>query len=322
MLKYVEDLRGSSILVTGASGFIGGHLVKRLSKAGAEVVQTVGAKSDSMHDSCNKIQLDLFEKHRVEDFFLKFKPDYVIHLAYKKSGRLVNQEFRELYDQNIALSLNVIEASLANQNIKGFIFLGSCDEYGVVEKPFLELSQERPINSYGLSKLAVTKILQGLFQAQNFPATILRPSIVYGPGQGVDMFVPSIISCLLAQKEFPMTFGEQLRDFIYIDDLVDAIIYVMLTGARAYGSAINIGSGVSYLLKDVANLIAGMIGESASSLIQMGAMNYRINEAMEYSVNIDLAGKLLGWTPRVSLNSGLESTIDFYRHNLNSLSVA
>ena len=305
------------IIITGANGFLGSHLTNALVSAGTKVTQLVRLKDSSSNKEGSQIELDLTDRKRVAEIFSALQPDYVIHLAGIKNRNDAGAQFRDSYDANLSISLNVIEACLRFNQLKRFVFLGSCDEYGRIAEPFDEMQREIPVNSYGLSKLAVTKILFGLYQSCQFPSVVLRPTIIYGPSQGDEMFLSALIQSLLVQKDFAMTYGEQYRDFVYVDDVVDAIIKVLTATDCVNGVVINVGAGVSCQVKKIANLIADLIHIDVYKHLKFGVVSYRPNETMDYAVNIRRAETLLGWQPTTKLERGLQQTINHFKAQVN-----
>lgn len=306
------EISNSHIVVSGAAGFVGTHLSTALTSMGAKVTQLVRPASYIANGTLH-FELDLYDQKKVSSAFCLLKPDFVIHLAASKnrSNRISN--FIDHYSENVAVSTNIINACINLINLKKFIFIGSCDEYGAISCPFVESQRESPINSYGLAKLAVTKMLCALSSLENFPSVVLRPTVIYGPGQGPEMFLSALIQSLVVGKEFEMTLGDQYRDFVYIDDVVNAIISVLSKDNMINGNVFNIGSGKSLQVKEVALLAAKGIGKNSSNLIKFGAIPFRRNEVMDYSVNIKHASELLGWKPMTSLESGLDQTIQYFK---------
>lgn len=307
-------LRNSHILITGANGFVGQHLSERLLAEGARVSQVVRSVfPGGGHETGVQHALDLTDCVKVADVFSLLQPDYVIHLAGSKNRGSDSTQFRYIYDTNLLMSLNVIDACCGLKNFKRLVFLGTCEEYGKVSTPYDETQRELPTGAYGLSKLAVTQILSGLFHSCRLPSVVLRPTVIYGPGQGVEMFFSALVQSLLAGENFLMTAGEQRRDFIYINDVVDAIVQAVSADERVNGTVINVGSGISYRVKEIAVLVANLINPDASSLIKLGAIQYRPNEIMDYSVVINRARKLLDWSPTTSLEDGVQQTIKHFK---------
>jgi UDP-glucose 4-epimerase len=306
-------LSNCHILITGANGFVGRHVCAAILKAGAKLTQLVYTNESSSNTERIQIAVDLTNRNRVAEVFSALQPDYVIHLAGEKNRNDIGTQFRDSYDRNLSISLNVIEACLALPKFKRLIFLGSCDEYGQVASPFDETQREIPANAYGLSKLAVTKILSGLYHSRQFPSVVLRPTVIYGPNQGDEMFLSALIQSLLAHKDFAMTSGDQYRDFVYIDDMVDAIIKALTAANQVNGEVVNIGSGASFQVKEIAMLAADLIYPGAYQHLKFGTLSYRPNEAINYAVKIGHAEQLLGWQPTAKLEHGLQQTISYFR---------
>lgn len=304
------------ILITGANGFVGRHLCNALLAMGAKVSQLVHSPPSQVAE--NQHVIDLTEREKVTGAFNNLQPDYVIHLAAQKSRVSDFANFLKIYDANVAMSLNIIDACKGLENLKKFIFLGSCDEYGLAPTPYIETQKELPVNAYGLSKLAVTRLLMALFNSYEFPSVILRPTVVYGPEQGEEMFISALIQTLLANKNFAMTKGEQRRDFLYISDLINAVIKAMLSGNQVNGHVFNIGAGVSHQLSEVASQAANLIEVNAINRINFGAVDYRLNENMDYSVDIALANKMIEWYPQVNIEHGLNLTINHFKNIKNN----
>ena len=206
--------------------------------------------------------------------------------------------------------MNVLEACRTLPNLKRFIFFGSCEEYGACSSPFSEQKKEEPISSYGLSKLATTNLLRTLHRKNAFPYTILRPSIIYGPNQANDMFIPKLVETLWKQKEFLMTKGEQTRDFIFLDDVVTAVEKLLRPEKKYNGQVYNIGYGQSVSIKSVAYTVANLFGENYEQLLKIGAINYRVPEIMSYELETAKARKELSWSPQKSLEEGLGLTLE------------
>jgi len=306
-------LAGAKVLVTGASGFIGRHLCQALCDKNVHL--SVFLRQQAML-GCLKYEsfaVDLNQRDRVLAAIHRVQPDYVIHLAAAKIRGVTLSDYRFAYEGNFLASMNLIDACMQIPTLKRFIFLGTCDEYGDVPSPFREDSRETPVNAYGASKLAVSQYLQVLSRSSAFPAVILRPSLVYGPGQGEEMFLPALIQSMMAGVRFPMTAGEQTRDYIYIDDVVDAIVCALFNDNDLNAQIINISSATPCMIKDVALMAAQLLGEHREKLLDFGAKAYRQGEAMRYCASHDKARMLLDWLPRISLETGLLRTIDSMR---------
>lgn len=302
------------VLVTGASGFIGRHLCKSLHNEGLSVTGLVRRKSPSIDAPYAQVVANISEFFNLQKIVLEVEPNYIVHLA-AVIGRDQNHQLdKKAYEFNTIGSINLIQASQKCPILEKFLFLGSCDEYGDQGIPFEESLKEMPLSVYGASKLAVTQLLRVLARTEGFPSLILRPSVVFGPGQGENMFIPALIASLLRKERFLMSPGQQTRDFVFVGDLITAIS-AALRHKSDLGDVVNISSGTTISIRDIAISISGLIGPDRSSLIDIGGIKYRENEVLDYSVLNGKARKLFDWEPCTALSHGLEKTIEYYRNS-------
>ena len=297
------------ILLTGGSGFVGTHLRFRLAAQMAQVAILNRRSIFNIQPNEFFYPCDLLNGNSVSRIFDSFRPEYVIHLADSKERGSSSPAYHAESSPTLISTKNMIEASLRLSGLIRFVSIGTCDEYGVSQLPFQEVNVEAPISNYGKAKLAATKALLASHKSRGLPVTILRPSIIYGPNQGDEMFLPALINSLMAGREFPMTPGEQYRDFLFVDDVVNAISSTFLGGSGVNGAIINIASGHSDQIKSLAISVSKLISPQARNLIKLGALPYRENEVMNYSVDINRAKSLINWEPRTSLIEGLALTI-------------
>lgn len=297
------------ILITGANGFVGRRLVSQLQNYGHQIYG-VGKPTKERVIGENFFEVDLQEKGKTTHVIKSVNPNFVIHLAGSKiRGEKTDLFFSALGHDN-AINMNVLEACLTLPNLKRFIFFGSCEEYGACSSPFSEKKKEEPISGYGLSKLATTNLLRTLHRKNDFPSTILRPSIIYGPNQANDMFIPKLVETLWKQQDFLMTKGEQTRDFIFLDDVVTAVEKLLRPEKKYDGQVYNIGYGQSVSIKSVAYTVANLFGKNYEQLLKFGAVNYRDPEIMNYELETAKATKVLSWSPQKSLEEGLSLTLE------------
>lgn len=297
------------VLVTGHNGFIGKKLCETLLFKGFFVVG-VGRGSSVLHSS-NFVshELDLNDKRNVSSIFQHYMPEIIVDLAGGSIKSLALENICEYIQINTQASLNVINSALELTNLKKFIFLGSCEEYGEISTPFIESSQELPGTPYGLVKLFITRYLQSLSRLHDFPSLILRPSVIYGPDQSEKMFIPDLVMHLLNQKKFDMSKGDQTRDFIFSHDVVRAIL-LAIELKNYNGEIFNISSNNPILIKDLSLVVANYINSDAYKLINYGVKNYRKGEAINYFADNSKSKRLLNWVPETSLEDGILRTIE------------
>lgn len=301
------------ILITGVNGFIGGHLANKLSNSeyeihglGRSLIKT--SKLFSYH-SC-----DLRDASLAKEVIEKVKPSVIIHLAGSRSRSENISEFGNNFTDSIELTLNVVNACIGKDWLKRFVTLGTCEEYGSLKVPYSESDREVPNSAYAWGKLATTKLLVALWSAHKFPAVILRPTVAYGPSQDLDMFTPALISSLLKNQDFCMTDGSQTRDFIFIDDVISAIVRAM--NIEVSGQIINISSGIEVSLSTLVELVLKIIETDVGKHVLKATLPRRHGEVGRYVATNGLAKQILGWEPTVNLESGLTQTINWYRNSL------
>jgi UDP-glucose 4-epimerase len=300
---------GRAAIVTGGAGFIGRALTLRLVAAGWSVtsLDRVGCPVPGVAESA---LFELADTDAISEVIRRVCPDAIFHLAACKVRSSELSSYREAIETNVLGTLSLVEALTAGAPEARLVAIGTAEEYGSSPGPYAEAERELPISAYSLSKLAMSRMLETLARVNGLRATVLRPSVCYGPGQPPDMFVSALVDALVAGREFPTTPGEQTRDFVYVDDLVEAI-ELAATREAAVGRIINVGSGVETQIRDLAVLVEQLTG--AEGLLRIGAVPYRAGEQMRYSVDASLAKELLGWEASTPLEAGLRRTIDAAR---------
>jgi len=320
--KIKSFFKGKVVLVTGAAGFIGSHLTMRLLEEGAEV--HILMKKDSnqfrIQDFIGNLTVwhgDLKDYQSICSCIGNSRPQIIFHLAALRNVKRGPELIESMIDVNIKGTINLLKGGINEKiNLECFVNTGSSEEYGNGTAPFNEDQREMPVSPYSASKLAATYFCQMLHESMGLPIITLRPFLTYGPNQNTDMFIPSLIQHCLEGKDFSMTEGDQTREFNYIDDIVDAYLLAACC-PRAIGRVINIGNGIEYRIKDVAEKIVHMMGNPIKLLV--GALPKRPGETDHFFCSNEKARELLEWSPRVSLNEGLERTISWYENCYNRI---
>lgn len=306
-----DHFQGKNVLITGSSGFVGGHLARALHSYGARV-HGLARKETVPNTDLHYFSCDILDRDRVKEIVEEIRPAYVFHLAANKARSAAVDDFRECFDENLVGTLNLLDACVTFAGVSRFVAIGTCEEYGGAVAPYSEEMREMPVSAYSCSKVAMTHLLQTFHRIHGFPSVVLRPSLAYGPGQGNEMFLPALIRSLLAGQRFAMSGGEQTRDYVYIDDVIAAILVSALK-VEAIGQVINVSSGMPTRIIDIAHSVAGLIGRDVETLLDIGNVAYRKGEAMDYWADGSKARELLGWTPSTGIKDGLRKTIDYYR---------
>ncbi len=307
----MENLRTRRLLVIGGTGFIGSHVVNWGCRLGWEVVSVSVNKKSAVgfrkNTGANYLISDLTIKEPLKNLNNK-KFDYVVNLGGYINHTLFFDGGRSAIREHFDGLLNLIE-SVDCRHLRRFVQIGSSDEYGQGIYPQSEGQREQAISPYSLGKIAATHFLQMLHRSEGFPAVILRLFLTYGPGQNENRFLPQVIRACLNNDEFPVSAGEQLRDFCFVDDTVRAI-FNCFECEDANGRIINIGSGLPITVGEVIKKTVDIIGSGRPTF---GAIPYRVGENMSLYPNLDISRDVLGWTPQVSLEEGIIKTIEWYR---------
>ena len=310
-------LKGISVLVTGATGFIGSHLTRQLVKEGAEVSIFIRPTSslNKIKDSKGKINIykvDITDLSLLRKLVKKVKPQKVFHLAaYTDAGRSFNNIVSAIR-VNVQGTMNLLSA-LEEVDYSCFVNTGSSEEYGCNNVPFTEEQKVDPLSPYAASKSANWLFCNMCYQTFSCPIVTLRPFLVYGPYQESNRFIPQFIISALRKKDFKMTAGEQTREFTYVTDIVEGYIRASME-EKAIGETINLCTGREYVLREVVNKIDQLMGEPIKILV--GALPYRTKELWRLYGDGSKANQLLGWEPKVGLETGLQMTIKWYRKNI------
>ncbi|MBN2453534.1 MAG: NAD-dependent epimerase/dehydratase family protein [Candidatus Omnitrophica bacterium] len=296
-----------TILIAGGSGFIGRRLAERCLKLTPNVT-CLGAPNDRCDlKGVKLLRVDIRSAEDVSKALSGKRFNYVFNLSGYIDHRPYFDGGRAVIDTHLAGLMNIVSC-LDRSALKGFVQVGSSDEYGDAPAPQEESIRESPISPYSFSKAAATYFVTMLSRIEKFPGVVLRFFLVYGPGQDDRRFLPQIIKACLNNEKFKTSEGIQARDFCYIDDVVEAMVMAAVS-VKARGHIINVASGKPVLIRDMVKKVIRIAG---GGMPLWGAYPYKNGENMKLYADISLAGSILGWRPRVTLEEGLKATIDYY----------
>ncbi len=298
------------VLVTGAGGFLGSHLARSLAESGAIVFAGAHRESPLLSElGCHVLIGNMSDEEESRKIIAESKPEIIFNAA-----SLVNttRDFAVL-DEVIAgtygIAHNMLRASVSC-GVGSFIQFGSIDEYGFGPTPFKESQREEPYSPYSLGKTMATHEALAYGRSHPMKIAVVRPAATFGPGQGSKMLIPNVIAAAMRGEDFDMNPGEQLRDFIFVDDLIDGVLAVGAS-EKSSGGIFNLGSNVKTMVKDVVNMINGAMGNPIT--INFGAQEYRKPDFMEFWMDSSKAEKILGWKARTSLEEGIEKTVEWFK---------
>ena len=306
------------VLVTGGAGFIGSHVNKLLLDQGHQVT-VLDNLSHGHQEVVDKratfIIADLLDQKKLEEILPGHEA--VIHMAsFIEVGESVKRPV-EFVENNILGTAKLLEA-MKNTNVKKIVFSSSACVYGTPTK--LPITEEDPLgiqeNPYGVTKIAMEQFCELYHNLHGFDVIILRYFNPYGPGElhnPETHAIPNFIKAVLKKKPIPLFWkGEQVRDFIYIEDLANAhILPLNQTGLHIY----NVGTQTGTKVIDCVNQIFKIIGFR----VPIEDKGERKGDVPSLVASSEKIKKELGWSAKTDLREGLQKTIDFYRSHLSSI---
>jgi len=313
-LNYYDRKR---VLITGANGFIGSHILERMIEYNAELSIILRESSDLWRiedylGSVNVYYADIRDLDDVSNCIRKIKPEIIFHMAaYGVDARKNN--IYEAIDTNIIGTVNLLHA-IGKIGCEKFVNTGTSMQYGNKEGFIDEESNYTPNNIYGSTKAASTILAHQIANEMDIDITTIIPFGVFGEKEGSHKFFPQVILSVLNNKEVKLTPCMQQRDYCYVENIVDGFIMAAETG-KTRNMILNIGSGVTLPLKYYVELIIKEMNMEAK--VNYGALEYRKNDLWNPKVNIDRIKKVLGWYPKISLEEGIKMTVGWYKNNFH-----
>lgn len=291
---------GRRALVTGASGFIGAHLVRRLTELGADVHGA--SRGGAGH------RVDLSDAAATERLFAAVRPEVVFHLAGEVNGAREVSVVPATLAANLTGTVNVLTAAAASGC--RVVLAGSSEE------PRPGNGYAPPPSPYAMAKAAATGYAGLYHRLWGLPYTIVRPTMVYGPGQrDLGKLVPYVTLALLRQQQPLLTSGAKAADWVYVDDVVEAFALAGLS-ERAAGQAFDVGTGTTATVREAVELLYRIAGETSAP--PFGAVADRPLDTPQ-AADPGPASDVLGWRATVSLADGLRRTYAWYADQAGNL---
>ena len=306
-LPDLASLSQKRVAVTGATGFIGSALLRALHRAGAQLHAIVGKgrRTASLEALPFLVDLTVVEEVRhMGEAIRAAAPDYVVHLSAHVSTERSYNSLAQTLEWNLLSTIDVLTAS-AQTGVKRVILMGSTEEYGQNAAPFDPHLALDPPSPYAASKAAQTAYARMFHNTFGLETVILRPTVVYGPGQSSRMLISMVMEALAAGRPIDVTEGKQTRDFVYVDDVVDSILLGLITPGLE-GDVWNVGSNEVVTVRDCLQRIERITG--TQGLVLYGVRPYIDREIFRYESEVYRTYGILQWRPQVTLDEGLRRT--------------
>lgn len=302
----------SKIYVSGHRGFIGSAIVRRLKEFGYTNVIVA-----------DRSEVNLMDPVATNKFFEENQPEYVFNSAAKVGGIGVNNAHpADFIYENLVIQTNVIHASAMNK-VKKFLFMGSVCIYPkhakipVSEDLLLTGSLEPTNEAYSTAKIAGIKMCEAYNKQYGFSCLSVMPSNIYGPNDNFDIFtghvIPSMITKFTSGLDTVVFWGDgtPYREFLFVDDMADACIFLMNSDKTGNAELINVGSGYDISIKELADKISTLTNFNGRVEWDTTMPNGTIQRRLDFSKL-----RALGWEPKYSIDKGLLATLEWYRNNM------
>jgi NAD dependent epimerase/dehydratase len=317
--------QGKSVLVTGAGGFIGSHLVERLVELGARVRAL--ARYNSRNDWGLLELLPISIKNEIEVVLGDLTDPYsttrlvqgqeiIFHLAALIAIPYSYIAPAHYVATNCGGTLNLLEAA-RHHGVERFIHTSTSETYGTAQyTPIDEAHPLRGQSPYAASKIGADKLAESYHLSFAVPVVTLRPFNTFGPRQSARAIIPAIISQGLSGNVIRLGLLTPIRDLNFVSDTVAGFIKAVEC-PQAIGELFNIGSGRAVTIGELAQKIVNLLGADKKIIAEEARVRPEASEVMELLCNYSKAREVLGWEPRVSLEEGLNRTVDYIRNHLH-----
>lgn len=291
-----ESGGGWRVLVSGANGFLGSHVVGSLKARGVKVIASARQPSDQ-----SSIPLDVTDRGAVLAAFKHHQPTHVIHCAAYGVDQSL-QDYGASFAVNVTGTKNVLEAA-KEYGCRRLVHVGSCSEYAGQEAPIREDEPQRPTNLYGISKAAGSLLALEFGATAGLPVVVVRPFGLWGPGEASYRLVPQVVEACRLQQRLDLTPCDIVRDYTFVSDMAAWVASMALDPSIPAGDVINLGSGKSVVLREFVLSIASLLG--GTDLLDFGARPHRPNEQHSLVPDIARLAMLLPNRPQTLLSDGV-----------------
>ena len=297
--------------VTGGAGFIGSAIVKRLQQAGHTIyiVDNLSFGSRNFVDlpDTHFFSADIRNREQLFEILQQVKPSIVLHLAAIHFIPYCNQHPFEASEINILGTMNVLDAVEACGTVESVMFASTAAVYPIIDEPIHEDSPLKPLDIYGITKLAGERICHEFYLRSRIPTIICRFFNAFGPNETNPHLIPEIEQQLKSGKR-TIQLGnlDPKRDFIHTSDMATAIELLLIKFNSGF-DIFNLGRGIEYSVKEVVAAFESELGEPVR--IETDPNRVRKVERMHLLANIDKLSSFTGWQPAISLEEGIRTLI-------------
>ncbi|MBI3397446.1 SDR family NAD(P)-dependent oxidoreductase [Candidatus Woesebacteria bacterium] len=323
----MDGIKGKKVLVTGADGFIGSHLVEKLIKEGAIVRALVYYNSWESIGLLNEIpQIEnkaeiVFGDVRDPHFCLQLakEQEYIFHLAALIAIPYSYVAPSSYFETNVLGTVNLLEASKRENKIKRFIHTSTSETYGTaLYSPMDEKHELQAQSPYAASKVGADKAALSYLYSFGSPVTIVRPFNNFGPRQTLRAVIPTMITQLISGKTKTVKIGsiKPIRDYTFVADTADAFIKCALS-EKTIGEILNVGTGVGYSIGEIYDMLRKITGKRKNLETDEKRIRPEKSEVWKLICDNSKIKTMAGWVPKTKFEAGLKITVDWLTKNIN-----
>lgn len=321
----MSGIAGRRVLVTGAGGFIGSHLVAELVKRGASVRALIrytsrgdrGALAWLDGDLDDQVEVVLGDVRDAESVAAATEGvDVVLHLAAQIAIPYSYVNPRDFFETNVLGTFNVARAALDN-GVGRVVHTSTSEVYGTAQT--VPITEDHPLETqspYAASKLGADKLIDSFHRSFDLPATVLRPFNTYGPHQSARAVIPTIITQALAGGVVRLGSLDPRRDMTFVTDTAAGFIAAAESDA-ALGRTVQLGTGTDHSIGEIVTTVGEIVGRELEVELDEQRVRPPESEVMRLISSPALARELMGWEPTVDLRAGLERTLRWIEANLH-----
>jgi CDP-glucose 4,6-dehydratase len=309
--------QGKKVLVTGATGLVGGHLTEKLISLGAAVIVT---QRSSVPDSyffqkefnkkVARVSCDIKDYARVFDVISKYEVEYIFHVAAQPIVNTAYINPRETFETNIMGTVNVLEAARHCPSIKGIVVASSDKAYGKKCDNATETEPMAGDHPYDVSKSCTDLIARTYAKTYGLPAAVSRFGNIYGPGDlNLNRIIPGAMKAIIKDETLEIrSDGQFIRDYVFVKDVVDGYLLLMSKIKENTGEAYNFSTGYNFTVLELIGKISKVIGRECKFVIK----DDQKNEIPQQSLNFKKATDVLGWKSNHTFEEGIKETYKWY----------
>ena len=311
----MTDVKGKTVLVFGGAGFVGSQLVRNLLKRGSKVVvfdNFIHGTKENLEEVKSDIDVivgDVLDPWKLSQAFRDHKPDFAFDLIAETYVPTTYSAIKRTLSTNIEGTMNILMAS-KQFGIERLLYVSTTELYGNARTEWIsEDHQLDPFNTYAVTKTAADRLCFTMHKEHGIPVVMARFFNSYGPRETEPYVIPDIISQFAKREWVELGNLDAKRDFTYVEESAEALI-VLLESDVPDGEAVNVGSGVTHSVKEVAEKVAKILGRTPD--IRTDPKRFRAHDVDVFSADNTKLRKYTGWEPKIGIEEGLMKTVQWY----------